>query len=157
MAMPSHTAYELVAATFALNLPFGAYRTTVRRLSWQWFLAIHLPIPAIFLLRTAAGYSYLFIPWLFLAAVAGQLAGGRAMQWWRTRRAAGLPTHACATANAGAGLQSAEDDVARLDGRVADDEGRLQHAAAGLAPPHVAGVDGTQLLAGDDDVADADA
>jgi hypothetical protein len=64
--MPSHTAYELVLAAFGANLPFGAYRSTVRRLGWRWFLSIHLPIPGIFLLRTSAGYSYWFIPWLFV-------------------------------------------------------------------------------------------
>jgi hypothetical protein len=85
--MPSHTAYELILAAFGANLPFGAYRSTVRRLSLRWFLAIHLPIPAIFLLRVEAGYSYWFIPWLFVAAVSGQLLGGRALAAWRRRRA----------------------------------------------------------------------
>ena len=89
--MPSHTAYELVLAAFCANLPFGAYRATVRRMNWRWFLAIHLPIPAIFLLRTAAGYSYWFIPWLFLAAVSGQLLGSRLFAVWRGRRASGEP------------------------------------------------------------------
>jgi hypothetical protein len=84
--MPSHTAYELVLAAFGANLPFGAYRSTVRRLGWRWFLAIHVPIPAIFLLRTGAGYSYWFIPWLFLGAVSGQLLGARLLRAWRTRR-----------------------------------------------------------------------
>ena len=81
--MPSHTAYELVLAAFGANLPFGAYRSTVRRLGWRWFLAIHVPIPAIFLLRTGAGYSYWFIPWLFLGAVSGQLLGARLLHTWR--------------------------------------------------------------------------
>jgi hypothetical protein len=86
--MPSHTAYELVLAAFGANLPFGAYRSTVRRLGWRWFLAIHVPIPAIFLLRTGAGYSYWFIPWLFLGAVGGQLLGARILRMWRARRKA---------------------------------------------------------------------
>jgi hypothetical protein len=84
--MPSHTAYELVLAAFGANLPFGAYRSTVRRLGWRWFLAIHVPIPAIFLLRTGAGYSYWFIPWLALGAISGQLLGARLLGMWRARR-----------------------------------------------------------------------
>jgi len=84
--MPSHTAYELVLAAFGANLPFGASRSTVQRLGWRWFLAIHVPIPAIFLLRTSAGYSYWFIPWLFVAAVSGQILGARLFRTWRARR-----------------------------------------------------------------------
>lgn len=77
----------LVAAALALNLPFGAYRATVRRLSPKWFLAIHLPIPFIFILRVSAGYGYSFIPWLVVGAVAGQLAGARLWREYRRRRA----------------------------------------------------------------------
>jgi hypothetical protein len=84
--MPSHTAYELVLAAFGANLPFGAYRSTVRRLGWRWLLAIHVPIPAIFLLRTGAGYSYWFIPWLAAGAICGQLAGARLLKLWHARR-----------------------------------------------------------------------
>jgi len=76
----------LVLATATLNLPFGAYRVTVRKLSVKWFLAIHLPIPFIFLLRMSVGYSPWFIPWLFVGAVSGQIIGGRAFDWYRRRR-----------------------------------------------------------------------
>ena len=60
-----------------VTLPFGFYRAYTRKLSLRWFLAIHVPIPAIFLLRTSAGYSYWFIPWLFVGAVSGQILGAR--------------------------------------------------------------------------------
>lgn len=70
-------AYELVAAAFALTLPFGAWRVTTRRLSLWWFLAIHIPIPFIFLLRIEAGYPYTFIPFTVSACLAGQLVGGK--------------------------------------------------------------------------------
>jgi len=65
----------LALLVVALNLPFGAYRATVRRLSPQWLLAIHLPIPLIFLLRVTSGHSYRVIPLLVVAAVLGQLLG----------------------------------------------------------------------------------
>lgn len=76
----------LVLATAALNLPFGAYRMTARKFSLKWFLAIHLPIPFIFLLRTAIGYSPWFIPWLVIGAGSGQIIGGRVFSWYRRRR-----------------------------------------------------------------------
>jgi hypothetical protein len=78
---------ELVAAALALNSPFGAYRATVRRLSWKWFLAIHLPIPFIFVLRISAHYTYSFIPWLAVGAIAGQLSGAIVWRRFRRRRA----------------------------------------------------------------------
>ncbi|HJW75245.1 MAG TPA: hypothetical protein VJ787_06195 [Thermoleophilia bacterium] len=71
------TAFEIVAAAFAITLPFGAWRVTTRRLSLRWFLAIHLPIPFIFLLRVETGYSYALIPFTVTACVLGQLVGGR--------------------------------------------------------------------------------
>ena len=59
-----------------LNLPFGFYRAYVRRFSWQWFLAIHLPVPFIFILRITSGTSWTVIPAFIACAVAGQLLGG---------------------------------------------------------------------------------
>ncbi len=70
-------AFALIAAVFAITLPFGVWRITTRRYSLWWFLSIHVPIPFIFLLRMAAGYSYTFIPFTVSACVAGQLVGGR--------------------------------------------------------------------------------
>jgi hypothetical protein len=75
-----------VYAAVTLNVPFGAYRATVATFSARWFLAIHLPIPFILVLRIGAGYGYGFIPWLLVGAVSGQLAGARLWVWWRTTR-----------------------------------------------------------------------
>jgi len=85
------TGPALVCAAVALNIPFGAYRATVATFSVRWFLAIHLPIPFIFLLRIGAGYGYSFIPWLFVGAVSGQLAGARLWRWRSKRRADPTP------------------------------------------------------------------
>ncbi len=85
------TGPALVCAAVALNIPFGAYRATVATFSVRWFLAIHLPIPFIFLLRIGAGYGYSFIPWLFVGAVGGQLAGARLWRWRSERRARSTP------------------------------------------------------------------
>lgn len=76
----------LALLAVALNVPFGAYRSTVRRFSLPWFLAIHLPIPLILLLRLASGHSYRVIPLLVVAAVVGQLLGSWAYARLRATR-----------------------------------------------------------------------
>lgn len=65
------------AAALVLNLPFGYLRMNTRKLSFMWFVYIHLPIPAIFILRNLAGLDYKFIPLMVAGAVAGQFLGGR--------------------------------------------------------------------------------
>lgn len=119
--MPSHTAYELVLAAFGANVPFGAYRSTVRRLGWRWFLAIHVPIPAIFLLRTGAGYSYWFIPWLAVGAICGQLAGARLLKLWRAQQdqRAADPSTAAATLLADTEVQAGAQEYQAVDVREA--------------------------------------
>jgi hypothetical protein len=73
--MTALTVSGVALAAIALNLPFGAWRTTVQRYSWRWFLAIHLPIPFIFLMRRASGLSWHWVPLMFACALVGQLAG----------------------------------------------------------------------------------
>jgi hypothetical protein len=59
------------------NIPFGYWRASVKKFSWPWILAVHLPIPFIILLRIASGVGWhavtflLFIGGFFL----GQLSG----------------------------------------------------------------------------------
>lgn len=60
-----------------LNIPFGYWRENVRKLSLSWFMAIHLPVPFVALLR-----HHLQLPGVtllaFLAAYfLGQYLGGR--------------------------------------------------------------------------------
>ena len=38
-------------ATFFFNLPFGYFRAGFRKLSFMWFLMIHIPVPFIVLIR----------------------------------------------------------------------------------------------------------
>ena len=64
----------IVLAT-AVNLPFGAWRTTVRKFSWRWFLAIHLPIPFVIVMRLSFGFGWWFVPFMLASAVAGQILG----------------------------------------------------------------------------------
>ncbi len=72
----------------AVNLPFGAWRTTTRKFSVKWFLSIHLPIPAIFVIRRAAGFGWDYVPVMIACAVTGQLVGGWLYQRIRPRAAA---------------------------------------------------------------------
>lgn len=74
---------ELTAAiglVFLVNLPFGWWREGLRKFSGGWLLAVHAPVPLVFVIRHLLG-----LPWrlqtlpLFLAAYfAGQWLGGRA-------------------------------------------------------------------------------
>lgn len=74
------TLVGLLIFTVLLNLPFGYLRERSRKYSIPWFLYIHLPIPIIIFLRLTFGFSWKAIPLVVLAAVAGQLVGGR-MGW----------------------------------------------------------------------------
>jgi len=71
----------VIVVAVGINLPFGAWRTTTRKFSVRWFLSIHLPIPAIFVIRRAAGFGWDYVPVMVACAVTGQLAGG----WLATR------------------------------------------------------------------------
>jgi len=72
--------WSVAALVFVLNLPFGLWRARVRRFSWPWILAIHLPVPLIIALRIYGGLGWRFItfPVLIGAFFAGQFAGGKA-------------------------------------------------------------------------------
>ncbi|HID80008.1 MAG TPA: hypothetical protein EYH48_00535 [Aquifex aeolicus] len=41
--------------TFLINIPFGYWRSKVRKLSKEWFLAVHLPVPFIVFFRILFG------------------------------------------------------------------------------------------------------
>jgi hypothetical protein len=73
----------LALIAFALNVPFGAWRATTQRFSLRWFLALHLPIPFVFLLRIESGHSWRVIPIMLAACIAGQLAGSWGFDRWR--------------------------------------------------------------------------
>jgi hypothetical protein len=63
--------------TFVLNLFFGIFRAKSRKFSLAWFLYIHLPIPAIFFARVYSHLGIGYIPLFLIAAVAGQIVGGK--------------------------------------------------------------------------------
>jgi hypothetical protein len=80
------------ALVFLLNLPFGLWRSRVRKFSWKWIVAVHAPVPAVVALRLAGGLGFQLIsyPLLVGAYFTGQLCGGRAGCYLK-RRSAALP------------------------------------------------------------------
>ncbi|GBE01336.1 hypothetical protein BMS3Bbin06_01541 [bacterium BMS3Bbin06] len=69
--------FGLFSLTYMLNLPFGFFRGKTRKYSFKWFLYIHLPIPLIFLARTFSHLDFRYIPIFVVAAVLGQIFGGK--------------------------------------------------------------------------------
>jgi hypothetical protein len=67
----------LFVFTLLLNLPFGYVRSKTKKYSLRWFLYIHIPIPFIFVARTISHISIKYIPIFILAAVVGQILGGK--------------------------------------------------------------------------------
>jgi hypothetical protein len=62
-----------------MNIPFGIWRSRTRKFSWQWILAIHLPVPMIIALRIFSGLGFQFytFPIMIAAFFIGQFSGGR--------------------------------------------------------------------------------
>ena len=67
----------LFVFTLLINLPFGYARSKAKRYSFRWFLYIHVPIPVIFLIRTISHIEMRYIPFFIVAAVVGQIVGGK--------------------------------------------------------------------------------
>jgi hypothetical protein len=69
----------LIAALviFLINIPFGYWRGGTRRFSWQWYLAIHIPVPLIVLIRIYYdfGWGIKTYAYFVLAFFLGQLLG----------------------------------------------------------------------------------
>lgn len=66
-------------AVFLFNLPFGYWRSKVKKFSLQWFLAIHLPVPFVILLRIYSniGFELYTYPIIVGAFFLGQFIGAK--------------------------------------------------------------------------------
>jgi len=53
-------------ATFILNIPFGYWRANVKKFSWQWILAVHMPVPFIIALRIIESVGFAWYTYIFL-------------------------------------------------------------------------------------------
>ena len=69
--------FILLLVTFIINIPAGYFRENFKRMSWQWLAVLHSPIPFVIILRITFDFGYTVIPFLVLAAISGQLIGGR--------------------------------------------------------------------------------
>ncbi len=68
---------EVMLVVFLINLPFGYLRSRAAKFSRQWMMAVHVPVPFVFMLRIFSGLNWTVIPLLVLSDVAGQIAGGK--------------------------------------------------------------------------------
>ena len=71
------TINELMFIVFLINLPFGYMRSKATKFSKRWMMAVHIPVPFVFLLRVFSGLNWTVIPLLVLSDIAGQIAGGK--------------------------------------------------------------------------------
>ncbi len=69
----------LAIAVVVLNVPFGYWRAGARRFSLPWFLAVHMPVPAVIGLRVLPGIGFQIatLPITVGAYAIGQFVGGR--------------------------------------------------------------------------------
>jgi len=80
---PSMMLWVAASLVFFINLPFGCWRSRVRRFSLPWILAIHLPVPLVVACRIVLGLGWHLItfPVLVGAFFAGQFVGARLQQF----------------------------------------------------------------------------
>lgn len=69
----------LSSIIFIIDLPFGYWRASVKAKSYKWFLAIHIPIPFIIILRFLFKIDFVWysFPFTFLSFFLGQFIGGK--------------------------------------------------------------------------------
>lgn len=85
----------LALFVFIINIPFGYWRANVKKLSLQFYLAIHIPVAVIILFRVVNGTGfelttlYYTVPAFFL----GQLSGSRIYLFRKTNEA--VPLTSC--------------------------------------------------------------
>ena len=70
--------------TLLVNIPFGYLRARYKKLSFMWFLYIHLPVPLVIYIRFLNGIdlTWTLAPFLFGSYFLGQFIGRK----WRLRR-----------------------------------------------------------------------
>jgi hypothetical protein len=61
-----------------INIFFGYWRSNTRKLTFQWILAIHVPVPIAIILRLSfLGWNWMLLPAFIGAFALGQFIGGQ--------------------------------------------------------------------------------
>ena len=69
-----------------LNIPFGYWRSNVKKFSLEWVFAIHIPVPFIITFRIIShlGWQLYTFPILISAFFLGQFVGGKIFSYRKT-------------------------------------------------------------------------
>lgn len=72
---------------FIANIPFGYWRANVKVFSLQWFLAVHLPVPAIIAVRLYSKIGFEWYTYIFAvtAFFVGQYFGKILNRWFKRK------------------------------------------------------------------------
>ena len=64
---------------FVINLPFGYWRASVRKLSGRWYSALLLPVPVFvaLIIYSGRGFKLMTFPGGVVAYLLGQFVGGK--------------------------------------------------------------------------------
>jgi hypothetical protein len=81
--------FAVAVIVFLINMPFGYWRGSVKKLSFKWFLAVHLPVPLVVLVRIYSniGFQLITYPVIVGAFFFGQYAGARLYKSRSVKRA----------------------------------------------------------------------
>lgn len=74
--------YRLAAvalATLVINIPMGYWRESVRKFSPAWFVAVHLAVPLVVVMRHKSdiGFAWYTYPPMLICYFGGQFIGSR--------------------------------------------------------------------------------
>ena len=58
----------IALAVFIINVPFGYWRSNVKRFSLQWFLAIHIPVIIVISLRLLSHLGFAWYTYVVLVS-----------------------------------------------------------------------------------------
>ena len=74
-----HTPSAVAVLISLVNLPFGWWRASVRKLSRPWFVAVHVPVALAIARRIAMGIPLRLVtlPLFVVAFATGQFLGGK--------------------------------------------------------------------------------